>query len=161
MRSIYLGIGTNMGDRARNLSECKDSVEKTIGSVVSRSHTYESSSWGFISAPFYNEVWEVETEVSPRELLDKCHDIENRSGRVRDPQGEGYDSRVIDIDILAYGDQVVRERGLTIPHKFLHMRNFVLVPWSDIAPDFVVPVHERTVIDLLKLSEDQGYCQRV
>jgi 2-amino-4-hydroxy-6-hydroxymethyldihydropteridine diphosphokinase len=155
MNRIYLGIGSNLGNRSANLEGAVNRIEKMIGHVVKSSSVYETEPWGFNSKQmFLNSVIEAETILSPDELLKTIHELESILGRKRGEKQ--YASRVIDIDILLYDDLVVVEKNLVIPHPLMQERKFVLVPLCDIAPDLVHPVLKKTISVLLKECRDQS-----
>jgi|SRR5579883_668428 len=139
---VYLGLGSNVGDREGNL---KSAIERLP--VVRVSPIYETEPVDYTDQPwFLNLVVEIETDLSPRDLLRFTAAIEQDLGRTRDiPKGP----RTIDIDILFYGDVVVDEPDLQIPHPRIAERRFVLAPLADLAPDFRHPVTHRTVREML------------
>jgi 2-amino-4-hydroxy-6-hydroxymethyldihydropteridine diphosphokinase len=153
MKIVFLGIGTNMGSRERNLDHAVEMVEEYIGPVVKSSSVYETEPWGFTAkGEFLNIVIKVQTELDPQILLDKIMNIEKLLGRVR--KKKRYSSRIIDIDILLYDDIIVHEPDLKIPHPLMHERKFVLVPLCEIAPDLIHPVLKRSFSSLLEICED-------
>jgi len=155
MEKVFLGIGTNLGDREENLREALTMIEKYIGRIICSSSVYETEPWGFQSEnEFLNIVIEVITRLKPSGLLGRLLMIESIIGRVR--EGTGYKSRIIDIDILFYGDEIMETKALTIPHPNLHRRRFVLLPLSEIAPGLVHPVKSKTVDQLLSECTDKG-----
>jgi 2-amino-4-hydroxy-6-hydroxymethyldihydropteridine diphosphokinase len=155
MSKVFLGIGTNLGDREKNLREAIVKIEEHIGSVLKSSSVYETPPWGFDSEnDFLNMVIEVETSHSPSELLKVILKIESMLGRERDQ--DRYSSRVIDIDILFYDDLVFEEKGLKIPHRLMHERKFVLVPLCEIAPDILHPVLKKSISSLLHACRDRS-----
>ena len=146
---VFLGIGTNLGNRESNLKEVVKEIEEHIGQVLQTSSVYETAPWGFTAEnDFLNMVLKVETVNSPSGLLKRVLMIESMLGRIRNE--EQYTSRIIDIDILLYGDQVIDEKNLRIPHPLMHERNFVLVPLCEIAPELVHPVKGKSIRVLLE-----------
>ncbi|HOU31013.1 MAG TPA: 2-amino-4-hydroxy-6-hydroxymethyldihydropteridine diphosphokinase [Bacteroidales bacterium] len=152
---VYLGIGSSKGDRPGNLRRATEMIESLIGKIIRSSEVYETSPWGFESLEnFLNMVLIAETFLAPDELLDKIHSIESALGRKR--TGNRYSHRVIDIDILFYGNRVIKTDALTVPHPLLHKRKFVLVPLCSIAPEMVHPVKGKTIRALLDECTDEG-----
>jgi BirA family transcriptional regulator, biotin operon repressor / biotin---[acetyl-CoA-carboxylase] ligase len=133
----YLGLGSNEGDRAGYLREALRRLEAPDLGVIARSGVYESIPWGRSGQPtFLNQVVAVATSLRPRELLDRGRAVETALGRTRT---ERWGPRTIDVDILLYGDEVVREPDLVIPHREVARRPFVLVPLAELAPDLRLP----------------------
>jgi 2-amino-4-hydroxy-6-hydroxymethyldihydropteridine diphosphokinase len=139
MTRAYVGLGANLGDRDRTLREAVEAlaVEKGI-EVVSVSTLRDTEPVGVGEQPrFLNGAVELETTLTARELLDRLLAVEQRFGRVR-ISGE-HGPRTLDLDLLLYGDEVIDEPGLTVPHPRLHERRFVLEPLAELAPSLVVP----------------------
>lgn len=155
MKKVFLGIGTNLGERETNLKEAVTAIGKNIGTVLKCSSLYETEPWGFKSEnQFLNIVVEAETKLTPSGVLGAILMIEAFLGRTRSEKQ--YSSRLIDIDILLYEDIVIDEVSLKIPHPLMHKRKFVLVPLNEIAPDLIHPVLKKNIATLLKLCEDKS-----
>jgi 2-amino-4-hydroxy-6-hydroxymethyldihydropteridine diphosphokinase len=152
MNKVYLLIGGNIGNRMANLHLATTHVVKDIGALIKSSSIYETEAWGPIEQPlFLNQVLVVETELSPTALLNHLLLIEQLMGRNRDiPMGP----RTIDIDILYYNNEIINSPMLTIPHPRISERNFVLLPLTEIAPDFLHPVLHKNNALLLKECGD-------
>lgn len=155
MKKVFLGLGTNLGDRESNIIEAVKYIEEHIGKVLNSSSVYETAPWGFEAEnDFFNMVVYVETRHSPAELLKEITRIESIMGRERNQ--DRYSSRVIDIDILLYDDLIIEEKGLKIPHRLIHERKFVLVPLNELAPDLIHPVYGKSISVLLERCRDRS-----
>ena len=149
MATVYLGLGTNLGDKEANLNDAVSEMEELIGEVTAVSSFYESEPWGFISSnTFLNAAVEVDTDLSPVDLLSAIQDIERDLGRESKTEDGVYTDRIIDIDILLYDDLVMNTHRLVIPHPLITEREFVLTPLKEIAYDFVHPVLGKKIGDL-------------
>lgn len=156
MTRTFLGLGSDTGNRMKYISEAERMIGATIGKIICSSSVYETEPWGFESEmKFLNRVLEVETDLDPSGLLGSVLKIESDLGRIR--YGKGYSSRTIDIDILFFGNEIMNEGYLVIPHPLLHERRFVLVPLNEIAPGFVHPVSNKKVRRMLELCADKSY----
>ena len=135
--TIYLGLGSNIGDRLGSLAGAVEALERREVRLVRSSRVYETDPVGGPPQPVYlNAVIEVETELEPRHLLRVCLEVENELGRVRE---ERWGPRTMDIDILTYGDRDIFEADLVIPHPRMHERAFVLVPLLELDADPPLP----------------------
>lgn len=146
-KTVYLGLGSNVGDRERNLRRAVEALEAPDLRITRVSPLYETEPVEFTrQAWFLNQVAEAETELFPLQLLGRVARVERSLGRVRDiPKGP----RTIDIDILFFGRAVVRTTKLEIPHPAIAERRFVLVPLAVLAPDLRHPVTRKTVREML------------
>ncbi|MGH8091705.1 MAG: 2-amino-4-hydroxy-6-hydroxymethyldihydropteridine diphosphokinase [Rudaea sp.] len=159
MENAYIGLGSNLADPHAQVEAgigALDRLPKTR--LFARSRLYRSAAWGRADQPeFINAAAALETDLSPRELLDALLALERDAGRERD--GTRWGPRVLDLDILLFGDRHIDEPGLHVPHPHLHQRAFVLVPLAEIAPDLVVPGRGR-VADL-RAGVDVSSCRRM
>ena len=145
IKTVYLSLGSNLGDRAANLRAAIDRLGR-VGRVVAVSSFYETEPVEVTDQPwFLNCAVRLETEKMPRQLLAALLEIERQMGRRRDRK---KGPRVIDLDILLFGSSVIQTRGLTIPHLAMHERRFVLEPLAEIAPDVRHPVRKQTIPEL-------------
>lgn len=147
MTTVYIGIGSNLGRRKKN---CLMAVELLKGKgvrVAKESSLYETEPWGVKDQPaFINMVIEAQTDLSPEMLLSLVKDIEYEIGRSRTRR---WGPRKIDLDILLYGDMVINTPDLVIPHPYMHERQFVMRPLSEIAPDLIHPIIKKKMRDIL------------
>jgi 2-amino-4-hydroxy-6-hydroxymethyldihydropteridine diphosphokinase len=133
LHKVYLGLGSNIGNRKRNMREAVQYMESLIGTVTRQSALYETEPWGFESPNlFINMCVCVETPLAPRQLLEATQEIEKRMGRVGKSENHEYQDRIIDIDILLYDDLTVDEPDLKIPHPLMNEREFVMNPLNEI-----------------------------
>jgi 2-amino-4-hydroxy-6-hydroxymethyldihydropteridine diphosphokinase len=147
--TAYIALGANLGDRRANLDAAIAHLRNTPGVRVTKVSSYidNPAVGGPADSPaFLNAAAEVETELSPRELLDRLLAIEQEMGRQR---REKWGPRVIDLDLLLYGDAIVSEPNLQVPHPLMHERRFVIEPLVEIAPDAMHPVLRKTMRELL------------
>lgn len=150
MAIAYLSLGSNKGDRIGFVQQATSLLNASNGiSLIRTSAFYESEPWGMDSKNwFVNAVVEIKTTLSPQELLTQCQRIETQLGRKRLDDTKEYQDRTIDIDILFYNKEIVNDENLTIPHKFLHLRAFTLVPLLELIPNFEHPLLHKTIAQL-------------
>ena len=130
---VYLGLGTNLGDKVQNLKDAISRISDAVGRILRQSSFIETEPWGFESSNrFLNAVILCETEKTPREVLLLTQQIERDMGRKQKSVSVGYVDRPIDIDILLYDDLTVDEPDLKIPHPLMHQRDFVMIPLEEI-----------------------------
>jgi 2-amino-4-hydroxy-6-hydroxymethyldihydropteridine diphosphokinase len=152
---LFLCLGGNLGNKTEIFKKSLGLIQKKIGRLKKVSGLYASPAWGFIADnEFYNQVIQIETSLSPSSVLFEIKQIENFFGRKRDP-GKII-SRKMDIDILFYDDLIIDSDELTIPHPLLYLRNFVLIPLMEIAPEFVHPVIKKTTCEMLEKCPDKS-----
>ncbi len=150
MAIAYLSLGSNKGDRIGFVQQATSLLNATDGiSLIRTSAFYESEPWGMESETwFVNAVVPVTTTLSPQNLLTECQRIETQLGRKRTEGEKDYKDRTIDIDILFYNKEIINEENLTIPHKYVHLRAFTLVPLLELIPNFEHPVLHKTITQL-------------
>lgn len=152
MAQVFLLLGSNLGDRRSLLTETIKHIEQQVVPVTVASSVYETQSWGKTDEPDYlNQVIMLYTDEAPELLLHTLLSIEQEMGRERRMR---WGARVIDVDILFYGDSVIDTPELQIPHPRLHERRFTLEPLAEIAPGFVHPVFNKDVLQLLNELHD-------
>ncbi|MDI6845930.1 MAG: 2-amino-4-hydroxy-6-hydroxymethyldihydropteridine diphosphokinase [Candidatus Saccharicenans sp.] len=155
----FLSLGSNLGNRSRNLAQARSLLQKAGVRIIRQSSVYETEPVDYLDQPwFYNQVLEVETSRSPLALLNTVKEIEHRMKR--QPTCE-KGPRVIDIDILLAERTVVQTNRLVIPHPRLSFRNFVMVPLAEIAPDFVHPLLHLPISTLAEMTGDTAEVRRV
>jgi len=150
MAVLYLSIGTNLGDKERHIEVAINHIEELVGRIISRSALYVTEPWGFSSEnSFINVAVGVETALSPHSVLSATKEIERQMGRTCKSSEGHYEDRIIDVDILLYGDLVIEETDLIIPHPLMSERLFVMQPLCEIAPQLVHPVLRKSIKELL------------
>lgn len=155
MVRCYILFGSNQGDKVSLLEQACALINIRCGMIAERSSIYSSEPWGFEAEEwFLNALIVVETELDPDSLMDQLLDIERELGRVRHPETKGYTSRTVDLDILYYGDQVIRTEKVTAPHPRLHERRFALMPLCELVPDFLHPEFGLSQQQLLEKCPD-------
>jgi len=160
MVGIYLGLGTNLGDRLSNLNQCLGELKSHCGlQLIEISSIYETEPYGIADQPyFYNLVVEIDTHLDPFRLLKTIQQLEKKIGRFETYR---WGPRVIDIDILSYHNIIIEHTELIIPHKQLHLRRFVLIPLREIAGQFLHPKLKKTIEQMLIECQDSGQIKLV
>jgi len=151
--TILLSLGTNMGHKLENLETCIMAIHNTIATVVEVSKVYETPAWGFEGAAFYNCAIAIHTHKSAQKLLSEIVKVEKKLGRIKTNSTQ-YESRCIDIDIIAFNDEIIESDTLNIPHLHVQNRKFVLFPLLDIAPKWKHPKQNQTISEMLISCED-------
>lgn len=154
MANVYIGLGTNLGDKEQNLRDAVHRIEEQIGKVLSLSAFYVTAPWGFASEnSFLNAAACVETQLSPLEVLQETQTIERELGRTKKSVNGAYSDRLIDIDLLLYDDLVLSVTSadgaeLNLPHPLMAQRDFVMRPLAEIAPALQHPILKQTMKEI-------------
>lgn len=158
MNTVYLLLGSNMGDSEQMLSVATNMIEKNIGKLTTSSAIYRTAAWGKEDQPdFLNQIIIVSSSLSSSTLVKEIFVIEKEMGRVRTTKNA---ARVIDIDMLFFNDEIIQTENLTVPHKQIQNRKFVLVPLAEIAPDFIHPILKKSSSELLSICSDKLNVQK-
>ncbi|NOT36051.1 MAG: 2-amino-4-hydroxy-6-hydroxymethyldihydropteridine diphosphokinase [Saprospiraceae bacterium] len=159
-KKVYLLLGTNLGNKTKNLKTAIENLKKQLGPIVKSSHMYVSPPWGVseIQEDYYNIAICLTTNKNPNQALERIQFIEKSMGRVRNKPNE---SRIIDIDILLWESKIIQEKGLEVPHPRLQLRKFALQPLAEIAPEIIHPVYKLRIEELLSKCEDQSEARRI
>lgn len=153
----FIGSGSNLGKRDQQLLEARQWIDQEVGQVIGESSVYQTSPWGGIDQSDYlNQVWQIQTDLNPFQLMATLLELEKRANRERTQR---WGARTLDLDLLFYDDYRIRTDFLTLPHPRIQDRNFVLVPLSEIAPDWRHPVLKQTVSYLAAHSPDEENVQ--
>jgi 2-amino-4-hydroxy-6-hydroxymethyldihydropteridine diphosphokinase len=153
-QEIYIGLGSNLGNRLENIRKAIELMKEQGIEIVKESSIYETEPMGYKEQGwFLNSVVKGKTELSPKTLWKRLEKIEKLMGREREIK---WGPRIIDLDILFYGDKILNGKELQIPHSELHKRRFVLVPLEEIAPELVHPIFKKTVSELLRDLKDNS-----
>ena len=152
--SLLLALGSNLGEKESNIETAYRYIEKRIGRIVSKSAFFYSVPVGFKSENnFVNSVCEVKTISDVYDVFAATQDIEKEIGRVSKSSKCHYSDRVIDIDLILFGNRIIESENLTIPHPRLHEREFVLYPLSEIAPEVIHPIYNKTIRELKEVLQ--------
>jgi 2-amino-4-hydroxy-6-hydroxymethyldihydropteridine diphosphokinase len=155
MKLIYLSLGSNLGVREQHLDHAVQLIGSRVGRIEAVSPYYKSPAWGFASENWFcNCCLSLRSQLQPIPLLDQLLEIEKKMGRER--RGKAYSDRIIDIDLLLYGDRRMEHSRLSLPHPSMGDRRFVLLPLADIAPDLLHPVSGISISQMLQDCSDQS-----
>jgi len=157
---VILSIGSNQGAKLENIKKCINLIHNKIGTVVRVSKLYESPSWGFESDDFYNCAVLMYSDKSAAIILSEILNLEDKLGRIRNEQ-EGYQARTIDIDIIAFNNEIIETENLQIPHPEMQNRLFVLLPINDLKSEFFHPTLNKNIKELLFSTTDKSECKAV
>ena len=155
LRTTYLSLGSNQGDKLQNLQEAIDLIAEKIGAISKISSVYKTASWGFKSDDFYNICIELSTGLNPETLIKNIIKIELFLGRVPNLKKE-YKARTIDIDILLFDNEIIFSKDLIVPHKEMLLRKFVLAPLAEIAPYLLHPIEKKRIQVCLENCSDKS-----
>ncbi len=162
MNLVYLSLGTNLGDRISNIDLAYAMISQSTGIIRQKSSLYETPPWGFESTSnFINTVVFLETDLDLEELFKSLKQIEKEIGRKKTPNFNTYEDRIIDIDILDFNGKISHSNELTVPHPRIEIRNFVLIPLAEIAPNWIHPLLKLTVNKLISNLNDQSEVKRL
>ncbi len=160
MVKLYLLLGGNLGNKQQIFADARTRLTELLGKITAQSAVYETEPWGFESEDiFWNQVLEISTDLLPDEVLLLTQQTELELGRIR--KKNQYDSRIIDIDILFYGDQIINHTNLIVPHPRIQERKFALIPLNEIAPELIHPVFQKSIKQLLNDCSDSLRVEQV
>lgn len=149
---VFLLLGSNQGNCIENLKKARHHISNSAGKVIAFSSIYKTAAWGKLDQPdFYNQILSIETALNPHQLLTEVLSVERQIGRKRDQK---WGPRIIDIDILFYGNTILNDPTLTIPHPGIPNRNFVLVPLNELASGLIHPSLNKSIEQLLRECPD-------
>lgn len=157
---VILSLGSNQGSRLKNIELCLALIHQEIGTIIKVSNLYETPSWGFESEAFYNCALLLHTSKTPEQILELALTVEKKLGRIRSEKA-GYQSRIIDIDLIAFDSEIINTEHLKIPHPLMQDRKFVLLPFQDLNLDWVHPVFKKTIPELIQITPDDSVCEMV
>jgi len=159
MNLAYLLIGGNLGNRYANLQNALHQIEKVCGKILELSAIYETAAWGLTNQPsFYNQAVIIETNLTPKSLMEQLLSIETNMGRIRSIK---LGPRIIDLDILLIDQLILNTELLTLPHPSMVQRRFALMPLAEIAPNLEHPILQKTIQELLLFCVDQLDVQKL
>jgi len=150
MSVVFIGLGSNIGDRVGYVQQAHKLLSDTAGiNIINSSSLYETEPYGYKDQEwFVNAVVQLETTLEPHQLLEVCQRIEKQLGRIRHPEAPQWGPRTVDLDLLLYDDLIIADDRLQIPHPGLHQRAYALVPLLELEPDLLHPVLRKSVLDV-------------
>ncbi|MBF4472140.1 2-amino-4-hydroxy-6-hydroxymethyldihydropteridine diphosphokinase [Flavobacterium sp. HJJ] len=157
---VILSLGSNQGNRLKNIELCLELIHHEVGTIIKVSNLYETPSWGFESEAFYNCALVMHTFKKAEQILEEVLAVEKQLGRIRS-ENAGYQSRNIDIDLIAFDSEIIDSEHLQIPHPLMQNRKFVLLPFQDLKLDWVHPVLKKTIPELIEITPDDSVCEIV
>ena len=157
---VVLALGSNQGNRLETIESAIESIHNEVGTVIKVSKLYETPAWGFDSEPFYNCALVLHSPLTAEVVLAKVLALEIKLGRIRGLD-EGYQARVIDIDVIAFNEDIIASEKLKVPHPLMQERMFVLLPMRDLNLDWRHPILQKYLPELLRASEDKSNCRVV
>lgn len=152
MNTVYIQLGSNIGERESFIAKSMEQIEENIGEIITESSIFKTIPWGNKNQNnFLNSVIKIRTPFDAFKVLKKSQEIENNLGRIRKKK---WGERTIDIDILFYNSEIINTEELNIPHPLLHERKFVLIPLSEIDPNYIHPIFKKNIYTLLSECKD-------
>lgn len=158
---IFIGLGSNLGNRRAHLNAALTLLEDRVGLIEKKSSIYKTPPWGFESKDhFYNMVVSIKTDKDPNVVLNALQELELIIGRIKKTD-VGYESRIIDLDIIDFDGMIFNQANLVLPHPQLHLRKFVLVPLQEIEPNWIHPVLKQNCTELLKRISAADFIEKL
>lgn len=158
--TFYIALGSNKGDKFKNLQDAVDAIFSNIGNIIRISKVYKSPAFGFESDDFFNACLVLESTLQPEDLLKALLAIETSLGRVRTSE-HTYEARTIDLDVIFVEDNIINTKILQVPHPEMHKRKFVLLPLHDMAPEVKHPIYNKTMAQLLEDCTDDSVLEPI
>ena len=152
---VIVSLGSNQGNRFETIQACIDLIHSEVATVVKVSKIYETPAWGFESEPFYNAAILIHTTKSAQKILNQVLRVEKKLGRIR-TKDSGYQARIIDVDIIAFDEEIISTETLQVPHPLMQNRKFVLQPMLDLGLNWEHPILKKTISQLLAQTEDES-----
>lgn len=154
---IVLSIGSNQGNRLENIESCIALIHQEVGTVIQVSKLYETPAWGFESDAFYNCALLLHSSSSAQKILNQVLKIEKHLGRIRSDE-QGYQSRIIDVDLIVFDDEIIDSEKLQVPHPLMQNRKFVMLPMQDLKLNWKHPVLQKSISELIAVTPDDSVC---